>query len=189
MAIDNKNNMSLSEGEVLAIIWIVLNTCIIAPYASYQTYIFYVNKTLSAFLFNRKPDMVITFCISGLITLTIIMPLCYGWEIFSNKQLGTQHYAYIIILYFIAGTFVIGFWRAWHVWFDAKYKMEAAINQWAKHLNDSEKITFSKYKDSFGNSKWTKKRLIIIAIFLTCLFMLSFCIKCLKCKDIIIMII
>eukprot|EP01084_Bolivina_argentea_P084885 153469_1 len=161
--------MALLAGEILAIIWIVLNTICFAPYACYQTSIYYKHKT-KPFIFNRKPDMVLSFCISCLITITFVMPLCYGWEIFSNKKLNTQHYGYIIILYFLAATFFIGFWRAWHVWFDAQYKMEAATNTWAKHLNNSESDMFLRYKSTFGNPKWTKKYLITIAVILTCIF-------------------
>eukprot|EP01083_Nonionella_stella_P196958 724402_1 len=157
--------MALILGQVLAIIWICINTLILGPYVSYQILEFYKHKTYP-FIFNRKPSMVISFCISALVTIIFIMPLCYGFEIFTQKSEGTQHYGYIIILYSITTTFTIGFWRAWHVWFDAKYKMEAATNTWAKHLNHSESDTFRKYKDTLGNSNWTKKCLLFIAILL-----------------------
>ena len=165
--------MALLPGQILAVTWIVINSLVFAPYAAYQTYVFYKHKTESAFLFNRKPDMVISFCIACLCTTTFVMPFCYGWEIFSNKQFTSEHYGYIIILYAIAATFIIGFWRAWHVWFDAKYKMEAANNTWAKYLNSAESDIFKKYKNTFGNSNWTKKYLLFIAIILTSIFMLS----------------
>lgn len=168
----NKVSMTLLAGQILAIIWIVLNSLIFAPYASYQTYLYYKCKRESLFIFNRKPDMVLSFSISMIITVSIVMPICYGWEIFSNKELNTEHYGYIIILYALAATIIIGVWRIWHVWFDTKYKMEAARNTWAKHLDNREIDLFTRYKSTFGNSKWTKKYLIIIAIILTCIFII-----------------
>ncbi len=135
--------------------------------------------------------MVISFCVCCLITTIFVMPLCYGWEIFSNKKLNTEHYGYIIILYFLAATFIIGFWRAWHIWYDIQYKMEAATNTWAKVLDTSEESNvFLKYKGTFGNSKWTKKYLIMVAICVTVIVALSkkICTKkkrCLPCFSII----
>ena len=52
--------------------------------------------------------------------------------------------------------------------------MEAARNTWAKHLDNSESEIYSKYKNTLGNSKWTKKYLILVAVMLTCIFALSF---------------
>jgi len=46
-----------------------------------------------------------------------------------------------------------------------KWKQQQIL--WAKHLNNSEHQIFAKYKDTFGNSKWIKKYLILIAAILT----------------------
>lgn len=169
--------MAFWISKIIAIIYIALNTVIIAPYCAYQAYIFNKRKTTDAFLFHRKPNMVIQFNIVCLCTLVIISPISYSILIFSRPNSDTkikEHLSYMVVLLAIMLTFSLAFWRAWHMWYDTRHKTEEAIHSWAKHLNENTQ-SFAKYKNTFGNQRWTSKwGTIILSIFSTiALFVLS----------------
>lgn len=116
---------SLLPTQIIAIIWICINDLVLVPYVGYQIYIFYRNRHCP-FISRRKPMMVLPFCVCCLFTVAVVMPICFGFEIFHGKQNGdniSEKVAYFCVIYFIVIIVVIGVWRAWYHYPSIIYQM------------------------------------------------------------------